>query len=166
MNKTVNNFTRILYEHDKLGQLSSYDKIPLPHTITCYAKDPLQSHSQMTHLDSSSMSPTTSAGTRNRPLLPHFEHLLASLQVRKLIFILIPLIGWIIFFLHYFMFILQHSISPFIFLTIYSEISVLQPALNCCCLIVFIWVWNFIPLHLHHPQKLSIFFTISFSELL
>lgn len=98
MNKTVNNFTRILYEHDKLGQLSSYDKIPPPHTITCYAKDPLQSHSQMTHLDSSSMSPTTSAGTRNRPLLPHFEHLLASLQVRKLIFILIPLIGWIIFF--------------------------------------------------------------------
>lgn len=63
--------------------------------ITCYAKDPLQSHSQMTHLDSSSMSPTTSAGSRNRPLLPHFEHLLASLQVRKLIFILIPLTGWI-----------------------------------------------------------------------
>lgn len=68
--------------------------------FACYAKDTLQSHSQMTHLDSSSLSPTTSAGTRNRPLLPHFEHLLASLQVRKLIFILISILifshsGWI-----------------------------------------------------------------------
>lgn len=45
-------------------------------------KEPLQSHSQMTHSDSSSLMPTASSGNRNLPLLPHFEHLLASLQVR------------------------------------------------------------------------------------
>lgn len=37
----------------------------------------------MTHSDSSSLTPTASSGNRNRPLLPHFEQLLASLQVRK-----------------------------------------------------------------------------------
>jgi hypothetical protein len=78
----------------------------LERVFACYAKDILQSHSQMTHLDSSSLSPTTSAGTRNRPLLPHFEHLLASLQVRKLIFIISPVSpsssssGWIKIFFH------------------------------------------------------------------
>lgn len=45
-------------------------------------KEPLQSHSQMTHTDSSSLTPQTSSAKRNLPLLPHFEHLLASLQVR------------------------------------------------------------------------------------
>lgn len=35
----------------------------------------------MTH-DSSSLTPQTSSGNRNLPLLPHFDHLLASLQVR------------------------------------------------------------------------------------
>ncbi|KAL7044499.1 hypothetical protein ACKWTF_001926 [Chironomus riparius] len=43
-------------------------------------EEPLQSHSQMTHTDSSSLTPSTSSGSRNLPLLPHLEHLLASLQ--------------------------------------------------------------------------------------
>jgi hypothetical protein len=95
--------------------------VKLPIQLACYAKDTLQSHSQMTHLDSSSLSPTTSAGTRNRPLLPHFEHLLASLQVRKLIFIIISnlssltVVGWIKIIYINFIFVFHSFCNFFIF---------------------------------------------------
>lgn len=67
-------------------------------------KEPLQSHSQMTHTDSSSLTPQTSSAKRNLPLLPHFEHLLASFQVRisRLISVIFDLSIFIYFFCVFF----------------------------------------------------------------